>query len=76
MLIECEDCRARGTGCGDCVIPALLKSAAGDPAGGVVDIDERRALRVLAEHAMVPPLRMVPFPSRTVSDGGRRRRAS
>jgi hypothetical protein len=66
MLIECEGCQVRGTGCRDCVVPALLESAGGDPADGVVDIDEdeRRALHVLAEYDLVPPLRLVPLPAR------------
>jgi hypothetical protein len=78
MLIECEGCRVRGTACGDCVVPALLECAGGDPAGGVVDIDadERRALRVLAEHQMVPPLRLVPLPGWSRREGDRGERAS
>ncbi|WP_395107402.1 hypothetical protein [Actinomadura sp. SCN-SB] len=78
MVIECEGCRARGTGCGDCVVPALLECAGAGPAAGVLDIDEdeRRALRVLAEHELVPPLRMVPFPPRGVTKNRRDERAS
>ncbi|XVQ13630.1 hypothetical protein ACQP1W_14155 [Spirillospora sp. CA-255316] len=78
MLIECEACRVRGAGCGDCVVPALLECAAGDPAAGVVDVDEdeRRALRVLADHRMVPPLRLVPPPVRAVTERPGRDRAS
>jgi hypothetical protein len=59
MLIECDGCQVRGTGCDDCVVTTLLAGpAASDP--GVVDIDEdeRRALQVLADLDMVPPLRL------------------
>ncbi|WP_433325614.1 hypothetical protein [Spirillospora sp. CA-294931] len=58
MLIDCDGCQVRGTGCADCVVPTLL----GGAGAGVVEIDdeERRALRVLADLDMVPPLRLVP----------------
>ncbi|MEU5881659.1 hypothetical protein [Spirillospora sp. NPDC047279] len=58
MLIECEGCQVRGTGCGDCVVTTLLAA----PTEGVVDLDvgERRALQVLADLDMVPPLRLTP----------------
>ena len=56
MLIECDSCEVRGTGCGQCVVTALL----GVPAAGEVDIDddELRALDVLADVGMVAPLRL------------------
>jgi hypothetical protein len=56
VLIECDSCEVRGTGCGQCVVTALL----GGPAEGGVDIDdeELRALDVLADVGMVPPLRL------------------
>jgi hypothetical protein len=96
MLIDCNTCTARGTGCADCVVTVLLgappgwegvdpvvvpmagrprpgvpeadlhahpEAAAEDvvvpPAGTVVDFDEveRRAVRVLADVGLVPPLR-------------------
>ncbi|MBC6462434.1 hypothetical protein [Actinomadura sp. HBU206391] len=56
MLIECDNCEVRATGCGQCVVTALL----GVPAGAGIDIgdDELRALDVLADVGMVPPLRL------------------
>jgi hypothetical protein len=63
MLIDCDGCQVRGTGCADCVVTTLLAApAVADPGDGtgLVDIDEeeRRALQVLADLDMVPPLRL------------------
>lgn len=55
IVIDCDDCAARGPGCRDCVISVLL---------GVPDTllqDERAALEVLAEAGMAPRLRLVPI---------------
>ena len=46
----------RGIGCGDCVVTVLL---GGPPFGVPLDDDERRAIDVLADAGLVPPLRMV-----------------
>ena len=57
MLIDCETCEVRGDACGECVISVLL----GAPPGGVeIDPKEQRALEVLADSGLVPPLRLVP----------------
>jgi hypothetical protein len=56
LLIECDRCSLRGTGCGDCVVTFLLGSP---PSGVALDDDERRAIDVLADAGLVPPLRMV-----------------
>jgi hypothetical protein len=48
MLIECDSCRVRGLGCGECVVAELF----GEPA---LDAAERRALTVLAEAGMITP---------------------
>lgn len=104
MLIDCDTCTARVTGCGDCVVTVLLGAPPGwqgadgqrpptvvqlarreglaaaalaaedvvvPPPGVVVEFDEieRRAVRVLAESGLVPPLRHRGGP---VPDGGRR----
>ena len=53
--IDCETCVVRGPACGDCVVTVLL----GPPPELSFDDDERRALNVLAESGLVPPLRMV-----------------
>ncbi|GLE50473.1 hypothetical protein [Mycobacterium montefiorense] len=55
VVIDCDDCAARGPGCRDCVISVLL---------GVPDTllhDERAALEVLAEVGLAPRLRLVPI---------------
>jgi len=54
VTIDCDDCAARGAGCGDCVVSVLL---------GVPEqllADERAALEVLAEAGLAPRLRLVP----------------
>jgi hypothetical protein len=59
MIIDCEKCEVRNVGCADCVVSVML----GDPVEQVVIEDgERRALDVLAEGGMLPPLRL------TISD--------
>lgn len=55
ILIDCDSCAVRGTGCDDCVVSVLL----GPPPEVHVDADEARALEVLAQSGLVPPLRMV-----------------
>jgi hypothetical protein len=67
MHIDCDSCAVRGLACGDCVVSVLL--ACGDcvvsvllgapPDGVHVDETERRALAVLADRGLVPPLRLV-----------------
>lgn len=54
MVIDCDDCAVRGDACGDCVVAVLL----GAPPE--LGSDEQRALGVLAEAGLVPPLRLVP----------------
>jgi hypothetical protein len=53
--IDCDTCVVRGLACHDCVVTVLL----GPPPELVMDDDERRALEVLAEGGLVPPLRLV-----------------
>lgn len=55
VLIDCDTCVVRGTGCTDCVVSVLL---GGPPDDVALDSEERRALRVLADAGLVPPLRM------------------
>ena len=74
MMIDCESCTVRGDACADCVVTFLTipvraerpveVPARGDrpPAGAVaVDLDaaEQRAIGLLAQSGLVPPLRMV-----------------
>lgn len=51
MLIDCDTCAVRGLGCGECVIADLL----GTPE---LDQDEWRALGVLADAGLIPPVRV------------------
>ena len=62
MLIDCDDCTARGAGCDDCVISVLL----GPPDQPVqFDPAERVALVRLADAGLLPPLRLVPAEPKT-----------
>ena len=55
MLIDCDSCVVRGTGCADCVVSVLLGAP---PAGVELDPDEQAAIDVLARTGLVPPLRL------------------
>ena len=55
-VIDCDRCTMRGIGCGDCVVTVLL---GGPPYGVELDEVEQRALSVLADAGLVPPLRMI-----------------
>jgi hypothetical protein len=56
VLIDCDSCTMRGLACGDCVVTVLL----GAPPDGVeLDAAEQAAISALAEHGLVPPLRLV-----------------
>jgi hypothetical protein len=60
MEIDCGRCEMRGTGCHDCVVTVLEpRHAAGFPPDepGYLGEAEVKALRVLADAGMVPPLR-------------------
>ena len=72
MLIDCDTCTARGTGCADCVVTVLLGAPPGwqsvDPvvipmtgrARGVVPGDDIGALpSEVAEDVVVPPAGVV-----------------
>lgn len=66
VVIDCDTCSVRGQGCGDCMVTVLL---GGPPAGVRLDDDERRAIEVLSEAGLIPPLRMVhPVDSYVVPD--------
>lgn len=56
LVIDCDTCRVRGIGCGDCVVTVLL---GGPPHGVTLNDEERRAVEVLAAAGLVPPLRLV-----------------
>ncbi len=57
MLIECDRCVMRGIACSDCVVTALLCTPGPD---GELAEAEHRALKVLADARMIPPLRLRP----------------
>ena len=54
MIIECCRCETRGNGCRDCVITVLGPSNV----AGYLGEAEVRALGVLADAGLVPPLRL------------------
>ena len=61
MLIDCETCTVRDLECDDCVVTHLLSTPpviAGLPLGVRLEDDEANALAVLADHGLVPPLRL------------------
>lgn len=71
MIIDCDGCAVRGDACGDCVVAVLL----GAPPE--ITAAEQRAIDVLAEAGLVPPLRLVavrdesratPEPARSVTE--------
>jgi hypothetical protein len=55
VLVDCDRCSIRGSGCPDCVVTFLLGSPPDDV---LLDAEEKRALDVLASAGLVPPLRM------------------
>lgn len=56
MIIDCDNCSARGLHCSGCVVSHLL----GPPDRVEFDSEACEALDVLADSGLVPPLRMVP----------------
>ena len=56
LVIDCDDCSMRDTPtCEDCIVTFLCSS---EPEQAVViDVVEVRALRLLAESGLAPPLR-------------------
>ncbi|BDB42051.1 MULTISPECIES: hypothetical protein [Mycobacterium] len=55
VVIDCDDCAVRGSGCRDCVVSVLL----GVPE--TLSYDEQVALEALAEVGLAPRLRLVPI---------------
>jgi hypothetical protein len=56
MTIDCGRCEMRGIGCRDCAV-AVIESQ--NVTGRLTD-EQVRALRVLADAGLVPPLRLSP----------------
>ena len=67
MIVDCDSCVMRDIACSDCFVTALLDAPPGRP----VDLDDEAAgaLEVLAEAALVPPLRLVTPAAARVADG-------
>jgi hypothetical protein len=59
MLIDCDSCAARGTGCGDCVVTVLLGAPPGwqgvDPVVVPMTARSRTPEPVAAEDVVLPP---------------------
>ena len=60
VLIDCDSCSVRGAACADCVVTVLLGAP---PTGVELDVAEQAAISALAEHGLVPPLRLMPAAS-------------
>jgi len=55
MIIDCRSCQAPGAGCADCAATTLLGAEYQN-----LDPAEIRALSVLANAGLIPPLRYAP----------------
>ena len=56
MRIDCDDCRMQHTNvCDDCVVTFIVGREPGDAV--VIDVEEERAVRLLARAGLVPALR-------------------
>jgi hypothetical protein len=70
MIIDCDRCAMQGTeACGDCVVTFIVSREPGDAV--VIDVEEERAVRLLAGAGLVPRLRHVPV----VREGARSKTA-
>jgi len=59
LVLDCDTCAERHTStCDDCVVTFLLRRRPGEAV--VIDLDEHRSLRLLADAGLAPPLRHVP----------------
>jgi len=65
VLIDCDSCTVRGAACGDCVVTVLLGMP---PVGAELDPTEQAAISALAQHGLVPPLRLVTNSSASAHD--------
>ena len=56
LSISCDDCTASGTdACADCVVTFICDREPGDAI--IIDAEEERAVRLLAQAGLVPALR-------------------
>jgi hypothetical protein len=59
VAISCDDCQMQGSSaCSDCVVSFILEHDPGDAV--IIDLEEARAVRLLAGAGLVPRLRHVP----------------
>jgi hypothetical protein len=56
VIVDCDSCVMREIACSDCFVTVLLDAPAGRPVD--LDDDAAEALEVLADAALVPPLRL------------------
>ena len=69
MLLDCDTCIAQHTRhCETCVVSVILNRDIG--AGVVIDASEERALRLLADGGLLPPLRFEAKAAREVGKAG------
>jgi hypothetical protein len=56
LIIDCADCSLRHTdACDDCLVTFICSREPGEAV--VVDVAEERALRLLSDSGLVPPVR-------------------
>jgi hypothetical protein len=56
FVIDCDDCSQQGTdACGDCLVTFICSREPGEAV--IVDVAEERALRLLSDSGLVPPVR-------------------
>ena len=59
MRIDCDECRMQHTdACADCVVTFIVGREPGDAV--IIDVEEARAVRRLADAGLVPELRHEP----------------
>lgn len=60
MVIDCGSCEMAGLACHDCVVSVLLGMPDLRQSPAALDDEHARAIGVLADSGLVPPLRLEP----------------
>ena len=60
MVIDCDSCQVAGPACDDCVVTVLLGTPDRRLSPVPLEGELARAIGVLADSGLVPPLRLVP----------------
>ena len=60
MVIDCDSCEVAGLACHDCVVSVLLGTPDPKEHPPALDEEHARAIGVLADSGLVPPLRLAP----------------